>query len=538
MSLNGKLYYTTYNVLRAILTCQLGEPTYLWIDAICINQTDRNEKSQQVPRMDSIYSKATQVFICLGDHVKDIDALHSLLYQLEEEYLDQKLSEVNQDKTWFLHASSSTIEAPHWIALVDFYKSPWFFRLWVIQELALARHVLFYSNGHSFRLLGVVLGYTALKAGILREMQAKGILPHDASSFLGDMNSLSNVRNAYRDSTISGSPPSLSTIWYERIDASSTDRRDYVYGLLGLGFKHAIVPDYSKSEVQVFADAIAFCLQQDQNYSVLSLAGITPQADGSVRPSWFPMFSVRRRPHRYAFEVPPRFHAGGKRAGSRLEKQFKFEGPALVINGIVADRIRKTSSILRGMNLGAPWDETLNDWVDEVLKICGETQIFDANAGEASEKLARTLLTGAWYRTRTEQDQDMHKHSRFSTAFEAMQKSYLELPAKHGFRSQVSRDPALGWNQEDLGTEYWKMVNHLARYRRFATTTKGDLALVPVTTQADDLICVFPGGNVPLIIREMASGVSQYQLVGEAYVDDLMYGQGLEMGPLQEIVLL
>jgi hypothetical protein len=41
-------------------------PTRFWIDAICINQDDMNEKNEQVPRMGDTYSMATRVWIWMG----------------------------------------------------------------------------------------------------------------------------------------------------------------------------------------------------------------------------------------------------------------------------------------------------------------------------------------------------------------------------------------------------------------------------------------------------------------------------------------
>ncbi len=38
----------------------------LWIDAICIDQSDEAEKARQIPLMGDIYSKATSVCIWLG----------------------------------------------------------------------------------------------------------------------------------------------------------------------------------------------------------------------------------------------------------------------------------------------------------------------------------------------------------------------------------------------------------------------------------------------------------------------------------------
>jgi hypothetical protein len=42
------------------------EALHWWIDAICINQDDVDEKSEQVPRMGQLYSSASQVWVWLG----------------------------------------------------------------------------------------------------------------------------------------------------------------------------------------------------------------------------------------------------------------------------------------------------------------------------------------------------------------------------------------------------------------------------------------------------------------------------------------
>jgi hypothetical protein len=69
--LNGKTFYTTSNLLaalKAVDTLQRRENSTLliWIDAICINQGDVQEKAQQVPLMGRIFSKANIVLIWLG----------------------------------------------------------------------------------------------------------------------------------------------------------------------------------------------------------------------------------------------------------------------------------------------------------------------------------------------------------------------------------------------------------------------------------------------------------------------------------------
>ncbi|KAH8707140.1 heterokaryon incompatibility, partial [Phaeosphaeriaceae sp. PMI808] len=44
-----------------------SKPRYLWVDAICLNQSDENEKAIQIGMMGHIYKEARKVNIWLGD---------------------------------------------------------------------------------------------------------------------------------------------------------------------------------------------------------------------------------------------------------------------------------------------------------------------------------------------------------------------------------------------------------------------------------------------------------------------------------------
>ena len=54
---------------------KVDDVTYVWIDAICINRADRAERSQQVARMNKIFSRAKEVIVWLAWYLY-IDASH------------------------------------------------------------------------------------------------------------------------------------------------------------------------------------------------------------------------------------------------------------------------------------------------------------------------------------------------------------------------------------------------------------------------------------------------------------------------------
>ncbi|QIW99707.1 hypothetical protein AMS68_005225 [Peltaster fructicola] len=52
---------------RALKRMQVDEDRILWIDAVCINQNDDEERSRQVALMATIYSSGTKNLVWLGE---------------------------------------------------------------------------------------------------------------------------------------------------------------------------------------------------------------------------------------------------------------------------------------------------------------------------------------------------------------------------------------------------------------------------------------------------------------------------------------
>lgn len=149
ISLNGEPFTVSGNLahaLRCLRPTEGGNSRILWIDAICIDQDNNPEKSAQVAFMGQIYREAADVLIFLGEEKDD----STLVMQ----YLD--LPDVEQDEQLFprgiecgckegdcraknriLHCGFD--ESRFINAAYAFFKRPWWSRMWVVQEFALAR---------------------------------------------------------------------------------------------------------------------------------------------------------------------------------------------------------------------------------------------------------------------------------------------------------------------------------------------------------------------------------------------------------------
>jgi hypothetical protein len=85
--LNGSPLKTTGNIASAMKQLQQPEPQRLRIDALCINQDDKEEKARQVQQMRNIYSKTDTVIMWLGE---SFTARHlaQTISGSDDEYLD------------------------------------------------------------------------------------------------------------------------------------------------------------------------------------------------------------------------------------------------------------------------------------------------------------------------------------------------------------------------------------------------------------------------------------------------------------------
>ncbi len=55
------------------------EARYIWIDALCINQDNGEERNHQVPLMGSIYESCTRALLWLGDYESPAGSLRQTL---------------------------------------------------------------------------------------------------------------------------------------------------------------------------------------------------------------------------------------------------------------------------------------------------------------------------------------------------------------------------------------------------------------------------------------------------------------------------
>ena len=123
----------------------------LWIDAICINQGDLDERAKQVLLMPKIYHSATAVWFWLGEQDESSDSALELMTRLNaakdqvvheaEEFHEPTRSDIHNAHV-LTKLGLAPIEASGWRQLVEFFQRPVFQRIWIVQELVTATKVV------------------------------------------------------------------------------------------------------------------------------------------------------------------------------------------------------------------------------------------------------------------------------------------------------------------------------------------------------------------------------------------------------------
>lgn len=199
----------------------------VWVDFLCIDQTNPLEKNKQIPLMAFIYRRAQQVVIWLGSHKQPVDKEHEekLGYAKSVDTRAKHLAEIKLE--YFLH---NLIHEGYWN------------RAWVIQEVGMASKIIvsFGSGSMEWKDFVKLLNW-------YREQN-----PNDAAT-----ESILKLDNMRRSKFAQTSSFSLQNLVDEFRDAFCTLPHDKVYAFIGLAndtVEDEIPINYQKSASEVYHD--------------------------------------------------------------------------------------------------------------------------------------------------------------------------------------------------------------------------------------------------------------------------------------------
>ncbi|KAK0643852.1 heterokaryon incompatibility protein-domain-containing protein [Cercophora newfieldiana] len=535
----------------------------IWVDALCINQTDPHEQSQQVQQMDVVYFCAAGVIAWLGPSSPATAAAFKALEEVLK--LTGRIGTFRGARKH--NSGAKTNRSPGscklqllegvqnifrgrgmegvYDAVVELSKREYWERVWIIQEMALARDIEFLcgtvkAKGVHHALLGVNM---ASEMALM--IQDDSIVPlgdavtyrltyamgRGLPSFFADNERVEQLkkRGLYH------------LLFYVRggMGYKATNPRDYVYGLLGLAVDRQalrIVPDYTQPVEEVFAHVMRRLLANGFT-DALSFAVSSKTILGL--PSWVPDWSSMSHVFFCTFRT--------------AQAQPQPETPDIILSPHPSDN--STALSILGSPVGtithlAPaldWDPTrpeelgsaIISWlarVERELLLSPEEEeaqfwnnpdpvvIGTPRRDQDRARLARSLcamrdpISNVWERHEPERYYKLLAASVSNLqAYIILQHDGLEGGMAKAYLASIVRHARLG-----------------ARAYRLST---GHLGLVSPGCEVGDKVVHFPGGSFPFVLRKEGEdgiavgslgdggveGDQPCRLVGITFVDDFRF---------------
>jgi len=128
-----------WNLYCALRQLRLAEkPRVLWVDALCINQENDQERNHQVTLMKMIYPRADRVVVWLGRNKwEPINPLSQM-----KDFNKSVSRNMNTEKR--RNSSFNKMEVEFFSVWYKFLDASYWKRLWIIQEIVLARDIVLY----------------------------------------------------------------------------------------------------------------------------------------------------------------------------------------------------------------------------------------------------------------------------------------------------------------------------------------------------------------------------------------------------------
>ncbi|KAM0413016.1 hypothetical protein ACHAPD_008084 [Fusarium lateritium] len=570
--LNDQEFFITPS-LKYALSClrSTTTPRVLWVDAVCINQSNISERNEQVALMRDIYSKCQRDIAWLDPVVgvafksddiykdsrlptmeesikKGMEFMHTII-EKDQKTLGQLLGNYNDDEYVICYNEE--------MCLRDLFDLPFLWkRLWVMQELSLAPNLVLMCKGAE-------LDWDSLSALLKDEpyfdafhmWDSHAVNLPDWSNMFVRIKLIEDQRQLFRKTGQVNSK--LMDVLTRFREMESSDPRDRIYSLLGLATdNHGIHADYTKSIQDVYRETTISLINLSGNLDILcqnpfeTSGGHKALQDAvNAMPSWVAEFSSSHGDCAdFIFAQRDIFNAGNK----NCDTPCQFLGPendTLIVRGIILGAIAPIREE-RGQNCSAR----------DVLKLYfGEEAIVNPEDHTYSPTFAgKTLSSGetcvrAFWRTLAKDCTEpprMRRLRRHEIKFldetnieELSNESMITVKTVwldhdlHKARSIFYRYMRKILNYGGIKSNFATLSvgnpygHYVTKDHMFAMTENGLYVLARPHIREGDVVAVLDGGKVPMVLRraeevsdENSSG-DTYRVVCPAYVHGFMDGK-------------
>jgi hypothetical protein len=489
---NNETLSITENLAQALKYLRHDtESRLLWIDAICINQLDLEERGRQVRLMAKIYSRARRVLLWVGPKSEDsdlaMDYISIIASRIKVNWETTQLYPITDESHWADHDVPLPLSDIEYAALFRFYCRSWFKRLWVWQEVHLAADALLLCGDRSIR-------WEDVRSGVL----CMGLKPRPGTVEWPAPEAAFSMCVV----VVEENQPLISLL-HKTKEAICSDPRDRIYALLSFldqAIRSRIIPNYNMSAQEVYQDAVLQHFEIGHRDGPRLLSTVEIQKDIPNRPSWVPRWDIPRATTRL-------YHS--KAALATLPSIGHLSAATIEALGVYITKVSKVEQI--NISDDASQQAILNE-----LRKLKEHVLPQHGQKHLSHSLFPFLET-----------------LTANYVAERHHPPYAWRPSTEDFQ------PFLDIVFEDQGVNdllidrILRNIREFGRGRALCITTDRKLCLSPLGTRPGDIVIVILGCDSPMILRPTTPDCLQYWVVGEAFCHGIMDGEAL-LGPLPE----
>ncbi|KAM0428837.1 hypothetical protein ACHAPT_006637 [Fusarium lateritium] len=351
IQINGCTLMITTNLRTALLNIRnLDQPRTLWVDAVCIDQTNVLERNHQVSIMGDIYRNSARTIVWMGDNQPPYTAdAFAMIDELAAEAISRQHTSLSIDayNLPLTFVSLESIESPLFdrfrddFSVLHLASAEWWFRAWTVQEILLASRAVamtgtFTMDWDRFS-TGINYGLTL---GIWNPVLLGTIVDPVVVPYLST-HALREQRRARQRPGHAPTTPAqvLLELLIQCRFRQASDPRDKVYALLGLKDEDAdsladslgIEPDYRLSTTQVYCHTARQLLLQSGELNILGACTATTNQE---LPSWVPDWSnMASGPRPLMHDARGRLRQTHASRGTETALSFLDDGRILVLVG-------------------------------------------------------------------------------------------------------------------------------------------------------------------------------------------------------------
>ncbi|KAI9666007.1 MAG: hypothetical protein M1821_003942 [Bathelium mastoideum] len=534
IKISGDDFNVRENLYGALRHLRHAEQTrILWIDAICINQSDIHERNQQIKRMREIYNLADEVIVWLGTETPDNRTAVDFLRHCDQfKSIDDRHEEISdmlakEENAHILNAVSSFLRQEYWS------------RVWIIQEIRVATQLRVYFGSDSIRWTT----FETVVASVGALLEEPGASDGKSSAFASSPKTIlreptplqiSLLRSGFLNISLDAA---IFAFWKGR---GASDPRDCLYALYGL-FDSQVndniaTPDidYNLTTKDVFINFVTYGMTNPSTPSEGPLNLICLREPGRTNtelPSWVPDFSARNTSFIELITCQTSPILCDYRSTTTLNLHSSISGDILRSRGFILDIISRCGDYLddsgaavKGLRGQAPpavlplihhW-EVLQSWTDLALSLSTiPPNDYDSsrNRFKSFWKSIYVDADDAWDFS-PDIEPDLWERA-FDIAVDFAANRYPTKSLDEHIK-KILGDEASAFR---ISMEVWAM---LSRHRRLAVTIEGTFVLAPADVEIHDLVCILLDCDLPVILRRVQD---HYIFLGDCYVENIMHGE-------------